>query len=164
MKQRSTVAGNSPQRKRSGKVEKSREKNNLRMEKNSNDSFSKLKKSEERRAKRSIERYGRDRERRFWEGSITLFSPFSSSNRFYPSKESSGDEAEKSSELPPLLASLARGDANAAKMVLAYEISVNEDFQMVNAREDSKSVQGQVAQTMERAFWDILSQGLIMFR
>ena len=56
------------------------------------------------------------------------------------------------------MASLARGDANAAKMVLAYEISVNEDFQMVNAREDSKSVQGQVAQTMERAFWDILSQ------
>ena len=41
-------------------------------------------------------------------------------------------------------------------MVLAYEISVNEDFQMVNVRENDKSVEGQVASTMERAFWDIL--------
>ena len=31
---------------------------------------------------------------------------------------------------------------------------------MVNAREDKSSVQGQVAQTMERAFWDILRQKL----
>ena len=71
-------------------------------------------------------------------------------------KDSSGDEAEQNQSLPPLLASLARGDANAAKMVLAYEISVNEDFQMVNVRENNKSVEGQVASTMERAFWDIL--------
>ena len=41
-------------------------------------------------------------------------------------------------------------------MVLAYEISVNEDFQMVNVRENDKSVEGQVASTMEQAFWDIL--------
>lgn len=75
--------------------------------------------------------------------------------------DSSGDEADQNqSELPPLLASLARGDANAAKMVLAYEISVNEDFQMVNVRENNKSVEGQVASTMERAFWDILRQKL----
>lgn len=74
--------------------------------------------------------------------------------------DSSGDEAEQNQSLPPLLASLARGDANAAKMVLAYEISVNEDFQMVNVRENDKSVEGQVASTMERAFWDILRQKL----
>ena len=84
-------------------------------------------------------------------------------------KDSSDDE-QKASDLPPLLASLARGEANAAKMVLAYEvslfskgikvkfrqISVNEDFQMVSSRERDDTVQGQVAKTMERAFWDIL--------
>merc|ERR1712106_265047 len=76
--------------------------------------------------------------------------------------DSSGDESgiDNSGNLPPLLASLARGDANAAKMVLAYEISVNEDFQMVNAREDKSSMAGQISSTMERAFWDILRQKL----
>lgn len=72
----------------------------------------------------------------------------------------SSDDEQKNSDLPPLLASLARGEANAAKMVLAYEISVNEDFQMVSSRERDDTVQGQVAKTMERAFWDILRQKL----
>ena len=68
-------------------------------------------------------------------------------------KESGDDEK---SSLPPLLESLARGEKNAANMVLAYEISVNEDFKMGGAEPRENTVHGQVKKTVERAFWDIL--------
>ena len=50
----------------------------------------------------------------------------------------------------------ARGEKNAANMVLAYEISVNDEFQMGGAEPRENTVQGQVKKTVEKAFWDIL--------
>ena len=41
-------------------------------------------------------------------------------------------------------------------MVLAYEISVNDEFQMGGAEPRENTVQGQVKKTVEKAFWDIL--------
>jgi hypothetical protein len=52
----------------------------------------------------------------------------------------SGDEGEEK-QLSPLLESLARGDKNAANMVLAYEISVNDQFEL-NSTPPKNSVQG----------------------
>ena len=50
----------------------------------------------------------------------------------------------------------ARGEKNAANMVLAYEISVNDEFQMGGAEPRENTVHGQVKKTVEKAFWDIL--------
>ena len=41
-------------------------------------------------------------------------------------------------------------------MVLAYEISVNDEFQMGGADPPENTVHGQVKKTVEKAFWDIL--------
>ena len=41
-------------------------------------------------------------------------------------------------------------------MVLAYEISVNDEFGMPGPDRNEQTVQGQIKKTAERAFWDIL--------
>jgi len=70
----------------------------------------------------------------------------------------SGDE-ERESSLPPLLESLAKGEKNAANMVLAYEISVNDEFEL-DAQDNPNSVKGKVRQTVEKAFWDVVREQL----
>lgn len=54
----------------------------------------------------------------------------------------SGDEGDRDSGLPPLLESLARGEKNAANMVLAYEISVNDQFELNPEDPPPHSLQG----------------------
>jgi len=54
------------------------------------------------------------------------------------------------------LESLARGEKNAANMVLAYEISVNDEFGMPSPQKNENTIEGQIKKTAERAFWDIL--------
>jgi len=49
---------------------------------------------------------------------------------------------ETNSNLPPLLESLARGEKNAANMVLAYEISVNDQFELNPEDPPTNTVQG----------------------
>ena len=61
-------------------------------------------------------------------------------SRFLRDVFESGDE-ERESSLPPLLESLAKGEKNAANMVLAYEISVNDEFEL-DAQDNPNSVKG----------------------
>ena len=41
-------------------------------------------------------------------------------------------------------------------MVLAYEISVNDEFGMPSPQKNENTIEGQIKKTAERAFWDIL--------
>jgi len=69
-----------------------------------------------------------------------------------------GDDGK--SALPPLLESLAKGEKDAANMVLAYEISVNDEFELDKEDPAEDSVQGQIKSTVERAFWDVVRDNI----
>ena len=66
----------------------------------------------------------------------------------------------RKSALPPLLESLAKGEKDAANMVLAYEISVNDEFELDKEDPAEDSVQGQIKSTVERAFWDVVRDNI----
>lgn len=70
------------------------------------------------------------------------------------------DHGDGESELPPLLESLRRGDTNAANMVLAYEISVNDQFELNKEDPKEDTLQGKMKNTVERAFWDVVRENL----
>jgi len=66
----------------------------------------------------------------------------------------------RKSALPPLLESLAKGEKDAANMVLAYEISVNDEFELDKEDPAEDTVQGQIKSTVERAFWDVVRDNI----
>ena len=43
-------------------------------------------------------------------------------------------------------------------MVLAYEISVNDEFELEKEDPAEDSVQGKIKSTVEKAFWDVVRQ------
>ena len=45
-------------------------------------------------------------------------------------------------------------------MVLAYEISVNDEFELDKEDPAEDSVQGQIKSTVERAFWDVVRDNI----